>query len=238
MFYVHYIRHSQYREDDFFFFFSDPDLIFNTGTGNTPSPADNDRFPPVTTHRRNARAEHTRAQKARRVADLCCDCPECNLLLATMRLERFLLLGLRPHWRVSRCFCPRWRRGHRPRYRALCAQAAASASSISTVSRGGSRRARCARCHPDSSPGAQMAHVSAQAERSGRARSATRLRWQKVSTGAGVKDECVVRTSANVPRPGSHRVKKMERCGTRCIAAAFLDFFMSVSVSDTMPRAT
>ena len=30
----------------------------------------------------------------------------------------------------------------------------------------------------------------------------------------------------------------MERCGTRCIAAAFLDFFMSVSVSDTMPRAT
>ena len=83
-----------------------------------------------------------------------------------------------------------------------------------------------------------MAHVSAQAERSGRARSATRLRWQKVSTGAGVKDECVVRTSANVPRPGSHRVKKMERCGTRCIAAAFLDFFMSVSVSDTMPRAT
>ena len=201
-----YIRHSQYREDDFFFFFSDPDLIFNTGTGNTPSPADNDRFPPVTTHRRNARAEHTRAQKARRVADLCCDCPECNLLIATMRLERFLLLGLRPHWRVSRCFCPRWRRGHRPRYRALCAQAAASASSISTVSRGGSRRARCARCHPDSSPGAQMAHVSAQAERSGRARSATRLRWQKVSTGAGVKDECVVRTSANVSRPESHRV--------------------------------
>ena len=30
----------------------------------------------------------------------------------------------------------------------------------------------------------------------------------------------------------------MGRCGTRCIAAAFLDFFMSVSVSDTMPRAT
>ena len=30
----------------------------------------------------------------------------------------------------------------------------------------------------------------------------------------------------------------METCGTRCIAAAFLDFFMSVSVSDTMPRAT
>ena len=30
----------------------------------------------------------------------------------------------------------------------------------------------------------------------------------------------------------------MERCGTRRIAAAFLDFFMSVSVSDTMPRAT
>ena len=81
------------------------DLIFNTGPGNTPSPADNDRSPPETTHRRNARAEHTRAQKARRVADLCCDCPDCNLLLATMRLERFLLLGLRPHWRVSRCFC-------------------------------------------------------------------------------------------------------------------------------------
>ena len=136
-----------FTKKDFFFFFSDADLIFNTG--NTPSPADNDRPPPVTTHRRNARAEHTRAQKARRVADLCCDCPDCNLLLATMllatmRLERFLLLGLRPHWRVSRCFCPRWRRGHRPRYRALCAQAAASASSISTVSRGGSRRARCA----------------------------------------------------------------------------------------------
>ena len=29
----------------------------------------------------------------------------------------------------------------------------------------------------------------------------------------------------------------MERCGTRCIVAAFLDFFMSV-ISDTMPRAT
>jgi hypothetical protein len=51
-----------------------------------------------------------------------------------------------------------------------------------------------------------MAHVSAQAERSGCARSATRLRWQKVSTGAGVEYECVVRTSANVPRPESHRV--------------------------------
>ena len=139
-----YMNTRNFTKKDFFFFFSDPDLIFNTGTDNTPSPADNDRSPPETTHRRNARAEHTRAQKARRVADLCCDCPECNLLLATMRLERFLLLGLRPHWRVSRCFCPRWRRGHRPRYRALCAQAAASASSISTVSRGGSRRARCA----------------------------------------------------------------------------------------------
>ena len=103
--------------------------------------------------------------------------------------------------------------------------------------RGGSALA-CASIDGSYSLLRQMAHVSAQAERSGRARSATMLRWQKVSTGAGVKDECVVRTSANVPRPGSHRVKKMERCGTRCIAAAFLDFFMSVSVSDTMPRAT
>ena len=227
-----------FTKKDFFFFFSVADLIFNTGTGNTPSPADNDRFPPVTTHRRNARAEHTRAQKARRVADLCCDCPECNLLLATMRLERSLLLASRPKATLAGVAL------------LLPALAAWSPPTLPCTVRPGC----CERvfhldcisrwlktrsvCHPDSSPGAQMAHVSAQAERSGRARSATRLRWQKVSTGAGVKDECVVRTSANVPRPGSHRVKKMERCGTRCIAAAFLDFFMSVSVSDTMPRAT
>ena len=71
--------------------------------------------------------------------------------------------------------------------------------------RGGSALA-CASIDGSYSLLRQMAHVSAQAERSGRARSATMLRWQKVSTGAGVKDECVVRTSANVPRPESHRV--------------------------------
>lgn len=65
-----------------------------------------------------------------------------------------------------------------------------------------------------------MAHVSAQAERSGCARSATRLRWQKVSTGAGVEYECVVRTSANVPRPESHRVPDGKVRHTRVRQAA------------------
>jgi len=65
-----------------------------------------------------------------------------------------------------------------------------------------------------------MAHVSAQAERSGCARSANRLRWQKVSTGAGVEYECVVRTSANVPRPESHRVPDGKVRHTRVRQAA------------------
>ena len=63
-------EHSQCHEDDFFFFFSDADLIFNTGTGNTPSPADNDRFPPER-HIGETRAQNTHVRK-RHAASLIC----------------------------------------------------------------------------------------------------------------------------------------------------------------------
>ena len=58
------------RATAFFLFFFRQDLIFNTGTGNTSSPADNDRSPPVTTLG-ETRAQNTHVRK-RHAAPLIC----------------------------------------------------------------------------------------------------------------------------------------------------------------------
>lgn len=102
--------------------------------------------------------------------------------------------------------------------------------------RGGSALA-CASIDGSYSLLRQMAHVSAQAERSGCARSATRMRWQNVSTGAGVEYECVVRTSANVPRPESHRVPdgKVRHTRVRQAAVAMCALRLWHAASSTAP---